>query len=622
MGRELVQVGLEADGTTVRVDRGDELAEGTWLQLRSLWGSLGTDANRRLFVPLEKFILSRQAFRAIAKSSRFKLKLDDELKDVLSKTRSDDQALREARTSTQPLTRSEAETALEGGRFTRKLRDFQLDDLGHLLALSHGANFSVPGSGKTTLTYALYEAERLRGNANRLLVIAPLSAFGAWIEEAEDCFNDAPKVHRFEGDPIPLDTEVLLVNYHRLANGYDMVSAWVKGARTQVVLDEAHRMKRGWKGEWGTACLNLAFLAQRRDILTGTPAPHSTRDLGALLDFVWPGKARQILPSDALLSKPPDDAGKQVAEAIEPLFVRTTKDDLALPPVDHNPIIVPLEGLHRDVYMALKDQYAGTFGLDYQARRDFRQMGRVTMYLLEAATNPMLLTAGSEDGADPDIFRHPPLEIPEGSKLATLIEQYNIYETPAKFEELAKLVKANADDGRKTLIWSNFVRNLKLLKGQLSAYEPALIYGAVPAFAPEGETSRATEIERFRHDPDCLILLANPAAMSEGISLHHDCHEAIYLDRTFNAGQYLQSIDRIHRLGLDPGERTRITFLLTADTIDLTVDDRVGIKARNLGDMLSDPGLPLVALPDEESYGPPIDSDEDLEALFRHLRGE
>ncbi len=83
MGRALVQVGLEADGTTVRVDRGDELAEGAWLQLRSLWGSLGTDANRRLFVPLEKFILSRRAFRAIAKSSRFKLKLDDELKEGL-----------------------------------------------------------------------------------------------------------------------------------------------------------------------------------------------------------------------------------------------------------------------------------------------------------------------------------------------------------------------------------------------------------------------------------------------------------------------------------------------------------------------------------------------------------
>jgi hypothetical protein len=43
---------------------------------------------------------------------------------------------------------------------------------------------------------------------------------------------------------------------------------------------------------------------------------------------------------------------------------------------------------------------------------------------------------------------------------------------------------------------------------------------------------------------------ANLAAMAEGVSPRHTCHDAIYVDRTFNAGQYLQSLDRIHRLGL------------------------------------------------------------------------
>ena len=50
-------------------------------------------------------------------------------------------------------------------------------------------------------------------------------------------------------------------------------------------------MKRGRDGEWGTACLDLAFLADRRDILTGTPAPQHPADLRALLDFLWPGQA-------------------------------------------------------------------------------------------------------------------------------------------------------------------------------------------------------------------------------------------------------------------------------------------------------------------------------------------
>lgn len=106
--------------------------------------------------------------------------------------------------------------------------------------------------------------------------------------------------------------------------------------------------------------------------------------------------------------------------------------------------------------------------------------------------------------------------------------------------------------------------------------------------------------------------------MSEGVSLHHECHDAVYVDRTFNAGQYLQSIDRIHRLGLLPGTDTRITFLVSAGTIDETVDDRVRVKAERLSEMLSDPNLVTMALPDEEAYGNWIDAD-DLDALFAHL---
>lgn len=112
--------------------------------------------------------------------------------------------------------------------------------------------------------------------------------------------------------------------------------------------------------------------------------------------------------------------------------------------------------------------------------------------------------------------------------------------------------------------------------------------------------------------------------MSEGISLHIECHDAIYLDRTFNAGQYLQSVDRIHRLGLPLGTETRITLLVTAETIDNAVGRRVEHKAKNLGTMLDDPGIAPMALPDDEDYGSPVDTgdDADVAALFAHLRGD
>ena len=118
-----------------------------------------------------------------------------------------------------------------------------------------------------------------------------------------------------------------------------------------------------------------------------------------------------------------------------------------------------------------------------------------------------------------------------------------------------------------------------------------------------------------------MLLLANPAATAEGISLHEVCHDAIYVDRTFNAGQYLQSIDRIHRLGLAPGISTNVTFLLCDGTVDETVDARVRLKAERLAQMLNDPDLVTMALPDDEDYGEILDDVGDLQALFHHLAG-
>jgi SNF2 family DNA or RNA helicase len=288
---------------------------------------------------------------------------------------------------------------------------------------------------------------------------------------------------------------------------------------------------------------------------------------------------------------------------------------------------VPLDGLQAEIYEALRDRYAGIFRLDSRERLRLARMGDVVMYLLEAATNPALLPAGSSNG-DPPEFRHPPLDIPPDSDLGRLVADYAQHETPRKFVTLAQLVRANAElsPPRKTLVWSNFVRNLESLRRMLSTYQPAMVHGGVPSEVtePGAAVSREMEIQRFREDPQCLVLLANPAALSEGISLHDVCHDAIYLDRTFNAGQYLQSVDRIHRLGMDSTQETRIVFLITTGTVDDLVNTRVGAKAALLGDMLDDPDIAQLALPDDDDYGPAIDPGDtaDIAALFAHLRAE
>lgn len=601
-----------------------DVPAGFWLQVIAEWGSAGERPGQQVVLPLERLLSNMGWLRSACQRYRVGIQSDPELDAILQQTRAQRRLLHIALSAAQPLNHDEVDRRLEGTRFERELRWFQTRDLGHLLGLANGANFSVPGAGKTTVAYAVYEAERAAGRVEQMLVVAPLSAFDAWHTEVDDCFREGqrPVVAPLLDQP-PTGVEVLIVNYHRLDSRYETVARWVSEKPTLVLLDEAHRMKRGWDGTFGSACLNIAFLASRRDILTGTPAPQSPQDLIALMDYLWPGQGHGILPADALVTPPPPDAGAQVAAAIAPLFVRTRKSELGLQTPIKRAVQIKPDPIQAEIYHALCNRYAGAFHLSMTDRATFANMGDIVMYLLEAATNPQLLSAGS--GVDDVLsFRHPPLDVPPGSALWDLLQRYSQFETPGKFRQLAEMIEVNAVQGRKTLVWSNFVRNLQALERMLALYQPALIYGGIPSeqAGAAAKRTRESELARFRTDPECAVLLANPAAMSEGVSLHQVCHDAIYLDRTFNAGQYLQSVDRIHRLGLRAEQETRITFLLTTGTIDEVIDVRIREKADRLGEMLDDSDISTMALPSDEDYGPAIDSSADIAALFAHLRGE
>lgn len=617
-----LQIRTHGTPPVVTLIGGSAVGSDFWLRLRAEFGSAALVKGDRLQVSADVFLAYRKLLRILCEQYRVPLEMDQATRDLLTAIRREEDTLKAILRGIQPLTEEQARERLRGSRYARELRPFQWRDLGRLLALPHGANFSVPGAGKTAVAYATYEAERHAGRIERLLVVAPLSAFDAWLSEVSVCFSTPPVIQRYEGR-IGSRTEILIVNYQRLTNNYRQIADWVGAAETHVIIDEGHRIKKGWAGQWGRAVLNLAYGPRRRDLLSGTPAPQSPLDLEAILEFLWPTQGYHLLPDDVRTPAPPPDAGSRIAARIRPLFVRTRKSELGLKEPTHRVIRVPLEGLQRDIYLALRDQYNGLWTLDRRDRASLADMGKVVMYLLEAATNPALLVAGSSR-YDPIQFRHPPLEIAEDSALKDLLANYRHHETPRKFAQLAHLVKENAEMGRKILVWSNFVRNLQTLEKMLGRYRPAIIHGGIPSevTAPAAPRTREQELHRFRTDPDCMILLANPAATSEGISLHDVCHDAIYLDRTFNAGQYLQSVDRIHRLGLPPDAETRITFLLTEGTIDEIVDSRVKQKSARLAAMLDDPDIVTMALPDDEDYGPAIETNEDLDALFKHLRGE
>jgi superfamily II DNA or RNA helicase len=487
-----------------------------------------------------------------------------------------------------------------GSTWTAPLTSFQMRDVAKLLSLTHGANFSVPGAGKTRAALAVYAALRHSRRVKRLLVVSPKSAYEAWTDEAAQCFTAPPAVRIFKRWP-DNDAEILLVNYERLSRHQTHLADWLTAAPAMMVLDEAHRMKLGVRGTYGASCMALGPLARHRLILTGTPAPNGAKDLESLLSFVWPGHGRRAVDRAV--------AGGDLSHAsrvLRPLFTRTTKSELQLPPVDVRVKYVHLPESHRRLYAALKNQLAG---LQDREQEEFARLGKVLVYLMMASTNPALLESGT-DRHEPLPFHVPPLLPADGLPLKELMRDLPRYEMSPKYEAVLRTVTDNARAGRKTLVWSTFVRNLTTLAGPLGAFRPAVVHGGTP--------DREEQIRRFREDPDCMVLLSNPATLGEGISLHHVCHDAIYLDRDFAAGRYLQSLDRIHRLGLATDTETRVTVLIAQGTIDNIVHERLGRKLEFMGQILDDPLVQELADPEEDVTPWGMDA-KDLRALMGHL---
>ncbi|MFD8422336.1 DEAD/DEAH box helicase [Streptomyces sp. NPDC059466] len=488
--------------------------------------------------------------------------------------------------------------ALLGAGWQADLTSFQLRDIGELLSLGHGANFSVPGAGKTRTALAVFSALREQGEVRRLLVVCPKPAYEAWQFEGEACFKKPLLTSVMDtGFPDP-EADVVLVNYERLAGSVGHLSEWLRTAPAMFVLDEAHRMKLGARGTYGSACLSLGPLARRRLILTGTPAPNGARDLESLLSFVWPGRGKQLVVEAV--------RGGDLAyasQALRPLFTRTTKKELGLPPYEPVVRYVDLPPLHRELYDALKG--------DPSARRgDLASLGKAAMRTLMAAISPALL-APSDTPYEALAFQLPALDVSDDDSLHALLQRLPRHELSPKYEETVRIVAKNARAGRKTLIWTGFIRSQKTLEELLAPHAPASVHGTTQ--------DREAELSRFREDPSCMVLISNPATLGEGISLHQVCHDAVYVDRDFMAGRFLQSLDRIHRLGLPPGTETRVTVLAVRGTIDEIVAVRLEKKLNFLGSVLDDPAVrQLGDLQEEETTGLGMDAD-DIHALLAHL---
>lgn len=519
----------------------------------------------------------------------------------------------------------------------RSLYELQLLSAYHLAFSQNACNFSVPGAGKTSVVYGAFSyLSNLdlddKKYVDKLLIISPLSAFGPWELEYEECFGEKPSTKRLNGKVSVEEKKqylysrtparITLISYNSVPTLREELIYFLRNNKVMVVLDEAHKIKNTSGGVTASGVLEIASYCSSRVVLTGTPAPNGYEDLYNLYKFIWPTK--KVIPFEVYqlkdMSKHDEDYRVDtLLNAIAPFFIRVKKSDLGIPDAtEHEPIIVPMGDAQRRIYDVIEKRYMKDIvsTKDSKFQKDLVKARLIRM--MQAATNPNLLSVplqnfASYEGFDADA-------VAEDTSLIKDVLEYSQNETPAKFIKAKELIEQILSKGGKVVVWAIYVKNILDFQEYLTnnGIECRTLYGATPVATGEEledddsvETREKIIAEFHKPDSSFSVIIANPFAVSESISLHKVCHNAIYMERSFNAAHFIQSKDRIHRYGLKPGTETNYYYLLSEDSIDSVINDRLIDKEARLREIIESMPIPLFSNVELET------GDDDIKALIK-----
>lgn len=369
-----------------------------------------------------------------------------------------------------------------------------------------------------------------------------------------------------------------------------------------VVLDEAHKIKNTKGAITAESTMELAANAKSRVVLTGTPAPNGYEDLSNLFKFIWPDRnviSYNVGQLQNMTKAENDERVPDLINQISPFFIRVRKSDLGIPEATSEVVRVDMSESQRNVYDAIEEKMVKDMG-DVDDSPYIQRVKQAKMIrLLQVATNPDLLNQSLTAVYDDDGIL---LEESESDKVfINELKKFVSHEIPNKFIKAGEITKKIIEGGGRVIIWANFISNIERMKTYLDhlGISSKQLYGATPV---EGSDNNAESLNETREsivrefnskNSSFSVIIANPFAVAESISLHKMCHNAIYLERSFNAAHFIQSKDRIHRYGLPAGTITKYYYLVSTNSIDETVNTRLNLKEERLNEIMESMPIPL-----------------------------
>ena len=462
-----------------------------------------------------------------------------------------------------------------------ELRPYQRTGYGWLRALSEsgfgGMLADDMGLGKTVQTLALLAHRHLEEETSLpSLLVVPTSLVGNWRREAARFVPDLKVLvlhgpdrrRRFAEIPdhhLVVTTYPLLNRDHELLFGHDYDIA---------VLDEAQAVKNP------AAAVSKRIReirARQRLVLTGTPLENNLQEIWALYDWLVPGllgnRKRFTTEFRTPIEKHGDRARQRLLSArVKPFLMRRTKEEVAreLPVKTVIDDLVPLEGAQAALYESIRT------AMDKRVREAIAARGLAAsrIAILDA------LLKLRQVCCDPGLVK---------------LDAARKVTASAKRARLLALLEELVAEGRKVLVFSQFVAMLKLVERDIAArgWGYAMLHGRTK--------DRDAQVAAFQSG-DLPLFLVSQKAGGTGLNLTAADTVIVY-NPWWNPAVERQAMDRAHRIGQD--KPVFVHRLIAENTVEAAIQ-RMQARKQALAD----------ALFEGTGEGPLALTEEDIHALF------
>lgn len=453
------------------------------------------------------------------------------------------------------------------------LFDFQKDTVSWLLKRNASLNSTDTGGGKTLETVAVLSHRFKEGSIDGVFVVTPsgteynwmrsfLNFSNVFVEEDFHIIDNNNKVKPF--DKIQ-NKKVVLIASHLLKDvflsykkGYKMGSSaklirWREGAFVDLkkewskksiacVVDESHLCKKMSSVKTKALLANKKYFDYRY-MLSATPNITRVEDIYAQFKFLdkslipfsedafklWLAKDLDKYSNIATYNTSNVDALKAKYPLI---MIQVLKENLPEMKFkkEVNPIYVNMTYLQHQLYSLIWEEEIERLLEEYD-ELTWKVLGNKLHHLTMAIDCPEVLKQNTYKNAN----------------ITSLLRKWDM-----KFDPKFVLLKSKLEDyvenrDEKVIVFDSSPLILDLLFEKFKKYNPLIIHGALKDVKDKAR-DRDEKERLFNEDPSHKIIFLSSHTSSRSINLQKMCHRALYYSVPWDAEQFRQGQDRVHRI--------------------------------------------------------------------------